>query len=305
MIEQAATTRVLLQEILVIRTFEICTPTFGLWTRTDNCPLWDSPYFQRSALAAGHFRAALNTEGKAHAYAHDWNENFRAACWSCDPGCSRHRFDELGAEGEREGLQPERGQPCGPPQHIQRSGNREVVRIRPSEWCLACVARLMSSWKAASPGPRRLERDEFSSNRHPALRYRWSVIFFRKPVPTFRDHAVLVEHDLFRKPVPTFRDHALLVEHDLFRKPVPTFRDHALTAHQSGLMFAVRGCDGERALLPGPHVFGGGPGRHRPADWAPRGSSARPVSRASVRPIATVASRWTKWPACSLRGSIA
>jgi hypothetical protein len=38
-----------------------------------------------------------------------------------------------------------------------------------------------------------------------------------------------VEHDLFRKPVPTFRDHALLVEHDLFRKPVPTFRDHALS----------------------------------------------------------------------------
>ncbi len=35
-----------------------------------------------------------------------------------------------------------------------------------------------------------LERDDFSSNRHPAL-------------------ALLLEHDLFRKPVPTFRDHAL------------------------------------------------------------------------------------------------
>src|SRR6202008_2176858 len=40
MIEQAATTRVLLQEILVIRTFGICTRTCGLCTRTDNCPLW-------------------------------------------------------------------------------------------------------------------------------------------------------------------------------------------------------------------------------------------------------------------------
>src|SRR5438045_3962254 len=35
-----------------------------------------------------------------------------------------------------------------------------------------------------------LEQDDFSSNRHPALAY-------------------LVEHDLFRKPVSTFRDHAL------------------------------------------------------------------------------------------------
>src|SRR5712691_7501398 len=26
----------------------------------------------------------------------------------------------------------------------------------------------------------------------------------------------------------TFRDHAFYLEHDLFRKPVPTFRDHAL-----------------------------------------------------------------------------
>jgi zinc protease len=35
------------------------------------------------------------------------------------------------------------------------------------------------------------------------------MIFFRKPVSTFRDHALSVEHDLFRKPVSTFRDHAL------------------------------------------------------------------------------------------------
>src|SRR5262252_10353744 len=36
----------------------------------------------------------------------------------------------------------------------------------------------------------RLERDDFSSNRHPALAFWWSMIFFRKPVPTFRDHAL-------------------------------------------------------------------------------------------------------------------
>src|SRR5262249_56563399 len=42
-----------------------------------------------------------------------------------------------------------------------------------------------------------LERDDFSSNRHPALALWLSMIFFRKPVPTpdqvrgrlFRDHA--------------------------------------------------------------------------------------------------------------------
>src|SRR5262249_9303784 len=34
-----------------------------------------------------------------------------------------------------------------------------------------------------------LTRDDFSSIRHHALGYRWSVIFFRKPVSTFRDHA--------------------------------------------------------------------------------------------------------------------
>src|SRR5262249_41721643 len=37
----------------------------------------------------------------------------------------------------------------------------------------------------------RLERDDFSSNRHPALAFWWSMIFFRKPVPTFRDHALV------------------------------------------------------------------------------------------------------------------
>jgi hypothetical protein len=35
-----------------------------------------------------------------------------------------------------------------------------------------------------------LARDDFSSNRHPALTSSWSMIFFRKPVSTFRDHAL-------------------------------------------------------------------------------------------------------------------
>ena len=35
-----------------------------------------------------------------------------------------------------------------------------------------------------------LERDDFSSSRHRALAYCWSMIFFRKPVSTFRDHAL-------------------------------------------------------------------------------------------------------------------
>src|SRR5262249_14288800 len=43
-----------------------------------------------------------------------------------------------------------------------------------------------------------LERDDFSSNRHPALAFWLGIIFFRKPVPTpdqvrgrlFRDHAL-------------------------------------------------------------------------------------------------------------------
>jgi hypothetical protein len=34
------------------------------------------------------------------------------------------------------------------------------------------------------------ERDDFSSNRHPALSFCLSMIFFGKPVPTFPDHAL-------------------------------------------------------------------------------------------------------------------
>src|SRR5258705_11673982 len=36
----------------------------------------------------------------------------------------------------------------------------------------------------------RLERDDFSSSRHPALSFCLSMIFFGKPVSTFPDHAL-------------------------------------------------------------------------------------------------------------------
>jgi hypothetical protein len=35
-----------------------------------------------------------------------------------------------------------------------------------------------------------LEQDDFSLNHHPAPTSCLSMIFFRKPVPTFRDHAL-------------------------------------------------------------------------------------------------------------------
>jgi hypothetical protein len=40
------------------------------------------------------------------------------------------------------------------------------------------------------PGP---ERDDFSSNRHPALSFCLSMILLGKPVPTFPDHALNAE----------------------------------------------------------------------------------------------------------------
>jgi hypothetical protein len=42
----------------------------------------------------------------------------------------------------------------------------------------------------------RLEREDLSSSRHRALAFWWSMIFFRKPAPTFRDHAL--EFDWYR-----------------------------------------------------------------------------------------------------------
>src|SRR5262249_42183953 len=58
--------------------------------------------------------------------------------------------------------------------------------------------------------------DDFSSNRHPAPAFWWSVIFSENRCPPriksgagFSGSCFLAEHDLFRKPVSTFRDHAL------------------------------------------------------------------------------------------------
>src|SRR5262249_29441878 len=56
-------------------------------------------------------------------------------------------------------------------------------------------ARIVENGFATSGGVSKsakvvLERDDFSSNRHLALAFWWSMIFFRKPVPTFRDHAL-------------------------------------------------------------------------------------------------------------------
>src|SRR5215510_3790724 len=62
--------------------------------------------------------------------------------------------------------------------------------------------------------PKRLDHDPIKLNRDHGLAC-LSMIFFRKPVPTFRDHALgprpagaLPEHDPSPKPAPTFADHA-------------------------------------------------------------------------------------------------
>src|SRR5262249_31010442 len=52
------------------------------------------------------------------------------------------------------------------------------------------------AWAASFEVRDRQERDAFSSNRHLALAYWWRVIFFRKPVSTFRDHALLAPQDV-------------------------------------------------------------------------------------------------------------
>jgi hypothetical protein len=48
--------------------------------------------------------------------------------------------------------------------------------------------------RVARPFFMRLERDDFQWNRHRALDLCLSMIFFRKPVSTFRDHARERDH---------------------------------------------------------------------------------------------------------------
>jgi hypothetical protein len=50
-------------------------------------------------------------------------------------------------------------------------------------------SRPITGYRGKSP-VRGLERDDFSSNRHPALSFCLSMIFFGKPVSTFPDHAL-------------------------------------------------------------------------------------------------------------------
>src|SRR5262249_1037227 len=77
---------------------------------------------------------------------------------------------------------------------------------------------------------------------------------------------LLFERDLIRKPVPTFRDHALSFERDLIRKPVPTFRDPARVC-RSGARGADEGADPVRILLArGTLDPGGDVDRRRPRD---------------------------------------
>ena len=90
---------------------------------------------------------------------------------------------------------------------------RQHVRERSPHGGRTCVSALR----------RELKRDDFSLNRHPALASCLSMIFFRKPLHTFRDHA-LSEHDLFRKPPHT-------PDQVLDQVPARLFRDHALGHH--------------------------------------------------------------------------
>src|SRR5262249_30760005 len=84
-----------------------------------------------------------------------------------------------------------------------------------------------------------LERDDFSSNRHPALPYWWSMIFFRKPVSTFRDHALVAGALIFialpgaaQAPSPAEPPVAIEIE----SRPIAAFdiRDHS--RRQFGLL---------------------------------------------------------------------
>src|SRR5262249_24475517 len=65
-------------------------------------------------------------------------------------------------------------------------GKRNVVKLKSVRHLISLVEF------AVAPATRvqALERDDFCLNRHPALAFWWSMIFFRKPVPTFRDHAL-------------------------------------------------------------------------------------------------------------------
>ena len=98
--------------------------------------------------------------------------------------------------------------PCGNLAHLDptlrhAAGSRHSGKMPAS---LPLAQLQVSAWTVAAgvdtekqgpvlPGPLTLvlcplERDDFSSRRHRALAYCWSMIFFRKPVSIFRGHAL-------------------------------------------------------------------------------------------------------------------
>jgi hypothetical protein len=82
------------------------------------------------------------------------------------------------------------------PRSVKSVGGNPIAGRRREPSCVACARRECLCREAGcrddrdrSRAPRRLKLDDFSSNRHRVLTYCWRVIFSRKPVPTFRDHA--------------------------------------------------------------------------------------------------------------------
>src|SRR5262249_10829435 len=78
--------------------------------------------------------------------------------------------------------------------------HRKTSPSRP-DWVIGSDWRVFVAAALDGDGPSRedhimitrvLKRNDCSSNRHPALGYCWSMIFFRKPVSTFRDHALTI-----------------------------------------------------------------------------------------------------------------
>src|SRR5262249_61753407 len=77
------------------------------------------------------------------------------------------------------------GESCEKRAAADEGSNFVAWLIGRSRFSVGEVSTLLGG--AAAPA---LERDDFCLNRHPALVFWWSMISFRKPVSTFRDHAL-------------------------------------------------------------------------------------------------------------------
>src|SRR5262249_16391629 len=83
---------------------------------------------------------------------------------------------------------------------VVRAGGRAWIGRSAASPGAAGAGRARAIAEAQSAPPREsgagmsdavvLERDDFSSNRHPALAFLRGMIFFRKPVPPFRDYGI-------------------------------------------------------------------------------------------------------------------